>query len=385
MPPEAVLWQTVSITSENPTDAYRHLTESENPMHSTRPDIRAVWMAAAGVCLLSLVDFACAQEEEKKGPEPEVLVTNLENPCGLAVQPGTGHVFIASRYGVYRYMPKEHQVHLEISGYPTDVYGKGPMYDVGPLGLGFIDAEHLVVGDGSRPDGSELVRIYKIGAEPPESPIKEADAEHTLGPITAEQASPGNDAAKGEGNFYGVAVGGGAVFITCNGDDTKGWVAKFELNNGAPGELKTAIATKEKTMVDAPVPILFSPNGEDLVVGQMGEVNVPGDSLYTSYDPATGELKQNLKTGLSDIAGMAYSPSGKLYVTDFAWAEPTAGGLFRLDVSESEAKPEKIMSLDKPTALAFGSEGSLYITVFGTAEEGSDKSPGKLLVVKPGL
>lgn len=344
-------------------------------MH-TRPKSSAIWATGAFLCAISLTGFVSADD-----PESEVLVTNLENPSGIAIQPETGHVFVASRYGVYRYMPEEHQVHLEISGYPTDVYGKGPMYDVGPLGLAFLDKERLVVGDGSRPDGSELVRIYKVGAEPPEKPMKEDDAVYTGGPITAGDAS-----AKGEGNFYGVAVSSDAIFITCNGDDTKGWVSKIELTDGEPGELKPAIATKEATEVDAPVAITFNADG-DLVIGQMGEMNLPGDSLYTVYDPNSGELKQSLKTNLSDIAGMAYSPSGKLYVTDFAWSQTADGGLFRLDVEGDEVKTEKILSLDKPTAVAFAEDGSLYVTVFGTAEDedDKDKSPGQLLVIKPGL
>lgn len=344
-------------------------------MH-TRKTSRSIWATGAFLCATCLTGLVSAEDVE-----PELLVTNLENPSGIAIQPETGHVFVASRYGVYRYMPEEHQVHLEIAGYPTDVYGKGPMYDIGPLGLAFLDNERLVVGDGSRPDGSELVRIYKVGTEPLEKPMKEDDAMYTGGPITAGDASP-----KGEGNFYGIAVGDDAIFVTCNGDDTKGWVSKIELTDGEPGELKPAIATKEATSVDAPVAITFSPEG-DLVIGQMGEMNLPGDSLYTVYDPNSGELKQSLKTNLSDIAGMAYSPDGKLYVTDFAWAQTDEGGLFRLDVEGEEVKTEKIVSLDKPTAVGFGKDGSLYITVFGTAKEdaGKDKSPGELWVIKPGL
>jgi len=345
-------------------------------MHS-RPTSAAFWAAAAFLCAISLTGFATAQELE-----PELLVTNLENPSGIAIQPETGHVFVASRYGVYRYTPQEHDVSLEIVGFPKDVYGKGPMYDVGPLGLAFLDKERLVVGDGSRPDGSELVRIYKVGTEPLDKPQKEDDAVYTGGPIEA-----GEQTAKGEGNFYGVAIGADAIFITCNGDDTKGWVSKIELSDGEPGELKPAIATKVATEVDAPVAITFSPDGKDLIVGQMGEMNVPGDSLYTVYDPNSGDLKQSLQTNLSDIAGMAYSPSGKLYVTDFAWAQTADGGLFRIDVEGEELKTDKILSLDKPTALAFAEDGSLYVAVFGTAKEGddADKSPGQLWVIKPGL
>ncbi len=45
--------------------------------------------------------------------------------------------------------------------------GSGPKYDIGPLGLAFLDKDHLVVGDGSRKEGEDFVRVYKIPGEAP--------------------------------------------------------------------------------------------------------------------------------------------------------------------------------------------------------------------------
>ena len=323
------------------------------------------------------------KKEEPKAPAVTVktLVTNLENPSGIAIQEGTGHVFVASRYGVYRYDAKGKTVDLEIAGYPTDIYGKGPMYNIGPLGLAFLDKDHLVVGDGSRPDAEELVRIYKVGDKPVAKWVKEDTAVQTLGPIKASDKT-----AKGEGNFYGVAVGGGDIFITCNGDDTKGWVAKSVVKDGKAGPLELTIATKEATSVDAPVAITFSPDGKELVIGQMGEMNVANDSLLTFYDPKTGKLTKSLKTGLSDIAGLAYSPkTKKLYATDFSWVDTTKGGLFELKIDGDKVTAEKIISLDKPAAIAFDAEGNLYLTAFGTQGKDAEKSPGSLAIINAGL
>jgi len=310
-------------------------------------------------------------------------VIDLESPTGIAIQPGTGHVFIASRWGVYRYLPKEHKVSLEIDGYGTGVYGKGPKYNIGPLGLAFLDQSHLVVGDGSRKDGEELVRVYKVGDKPlaPKKWVKEDTAAFTLGPI-----KPGKQSKRGEGNFYGVAIGAGSIFVTSNGDDTKGWILKSVVKDGKPGALATAIATKTATGVDAPVAITFSPDGKELVVGQMGEMNVAGDSLLTIYDPATGKLKKKYTTGLSDITGLAYSPkTKKLYATDFSWTDPTKGGLFELQIAGDKVTAKKILPFDKPAAIAFDKAGKLYVTEFGTQAKGSKMSPGSLQVVDPGL
>ena len=347
--------------------------------------------ASALICLSFLAQTI--QPVGADEPKPKVLVTNLESPSGLAIHEGTGDVFIASRYGVYRYKPSEKdrakKIHLEIEnsqndkGKETDKYGKGPTYPIGPLGLAFMDAEHLVVGDGSRKDGDEYVRVYKIDADDKEhKAYKEDSAVYTLGPIKA-----GEQSVKGEGNFYGVAVGAGAIFVTCNGDDTKGWIAKSVIADGKPGELIPTIATKVATNVDAPVPITFTPDGSELVVGQSGEINTPGDSLLTFYDPTAGDLKRKLETGLNDLTGLAYSPkTGKLYATDFSWLDSAQGGLYELTVKDGEDKVEvkKIVTLDKPTAIAFDKEGKLYVAVFGTGPEDAgpeEKSPGTLQVI----
>ncbi|QDU78767.1 hypothetical protein Pla110_04710 [Polystyrenella longa] len=325
-----------------------------------------------GCLSLSLACLAHAEE-----PEHETLVIDLDNPSGVAVHSETGNVYTASRFGVHRYEPKDHKAVFEVSGFPTDVYGKGPKYNIGPLGVGFLGDKHIVVGDGSRPDGEELVRVYELNGKKK----SDADAVYTLGPIVK-----GEQTAKGEGNFYGVAVNESAIFVTCNGDDTKGWVSKADIAEGKPGELKPFIATKEATGTDAPVAITFSPDGSELVVGQMGEMNVPSDSLLTFYDPATGELKRSLKTELSDIAGLAYSPeTSKLYAVDFSWVAPENGGLFELAVDGETVTATKIMSLDKPTSLAFGKEGQLYVTQFGSEPPEGAESAGSLIEIKAGL
>jgi DNA-binding beta-propeller fold protein YncE len=332
-----------------------------------------------------------AQEKSR----PERVYYNLLNPCGLAIQPGTDYVFISTRFGIYRYdpnykRPEEHKAGIEIDDYPkqVDVFGPGPKYEIGPLGLAFLDRDHLVVGDGSRKKGEELVRIYKLPATPPPADgwIKEDSAEHTLGPIKA-----GTDSSTGEGDFFGVAVGHDAIWVTCHGDETKGWIAKSELKDGKPGPLKPTIATKTATQVAAPGPITFTPDGKELVVGLMGDLNSEErDSVIAFFDPADGSLKRKMNAGLYDVTGLAYSPkTKKLYATDFAWKKPRDGGLFELTVDGDKMKATRIVALEKPAALAFAPAGHLYVTVFDAQLEGAEKAratdPGALLYIKPGL
>src|SRR5438045_4109736 len=52
------------------------------------------------------------------------VVQHLDNPSGVTVHPGTGHVFVTSRQGVFRYVPATNKIYLEVEGFPTDEYGK---------------------------------------------------------------------------------------------------------------------------------------------------------------------------------------------------------------------------------------------------------------------
>lgn len=339
-------------------------------------------LTTTAVLLAAIPVFA--QDAQPMAPRgPVAVVQNLDNPSGIAVHAETGHLFIAERRGILRLFKEEGKNGFsrkwQVNKYPTDVYGKGPMYDIGPLGVALLGTDHIVVGDGSRPDGEEVIRIYEIDAAVPEKPTAEDKAKYTLGPITAGEAS-----VKGEGNYYGVAVTKSAIYVTANGDDTKGWIVRAKLEDGKPGKLEPFIATKEAVDVDAPCAITVNSAG-DLVVGQMGEINVPGDSLLCIYDANTGKLKKSYETGLNDLVGLAYGPNGKLYGVDFSWIDTTKGALYELTLTGDKCTSRKLVDLDKPTSLAFDTNGTILVTVFGTAEEGSERKPGKVMRVGKAL
>lgn len=318
---------------------------------------------------------AVAQDAASTTTASEVLV-DLNNPCGVAIQPETGIVYVADSGNHQIIKVVDGKSVPAITDFPADVYGKGPMVNIGPLGLLFLDKSTLVVGGGGKPDGEELLRVYTL---PEDGTAIKADTMKTSFPLAA------TDDVKGEGNFYALAKSPDAVYVTCNGDDTKGWVARAAVDGNSLTNFERYLATKEATEVDAPVGIAVSPEGY-LVVGQMGEINVPGDSLITFYDSVTKELRLNLATGLHDICAVAYSPRKQMYVLDYSWADPTQGGLFQVleDAStESGIRTKRIMTLDKPTSMAFDAEGNLYVTIIGEANEANSK--GKLLQIPAGL
>merc|ERR1711964_151596 len=107
---------------------------------------------------MGLVSPAVAQVEV------ETLLDGLNNPCGVAVQPETGAVFVADSGGHRVVRIVDGKTEEVIVGFPQDVYGKGPMYNIGPLGLAFIGQNTLVVGGGGKPDGEEMLRVYEVPA-----------------------------------------------------------------------------------------------------------------------------------------------------------------------------------------------------------------------------
>ncbi len=311
--------------------------------------------------------------DAEEGTEAEIILSGLSNPCGVAIQPETGRVFVADSGNGKVVSIVDGKAVDVVTDFPKDVYGPGPKVNIGPLGLAFLDKDTLVVGGGGLPDGEELLRVFKLPEDGKAIKVDAAESEFAL-------AADGED-VPGEGNFYAIANSPLALFVTCNGDDEQGWVSRATVDGTNLKSFDRFLATKEATGVNAPVGITVSPEGY-LVVGQMGKIDVAGDSLLTFYDPESKEMLLNLESGLNDICAIAYSRRGQMYVLDYAWAENDQGGLFQIvedNDDKSGMRAERIMTLDKPTAMAFDGNGDLYITLIGQAAD--QNSDGMLIKV----
>ena len=348
---------------------------------STHPILLAV-VACALVALVGCNSKTATQSANKPtvkgetdGPSPvsltaiefdqKMIAEGLNTPAGLAVQPESGHVFVSTIDGVLRLdAENDFTANLEVIGFDTDSYGKGPSYSFGPLGLGFLDSQTLVVGGGGKKDGEDLVWLVDVPSKPSTPSLNIDQAKKTFGPITA-----GDDSFRGEGNFFGLCINDQKIYTASHGDDSKAWISAIDLSDAA-NQLKPMIAAKTSTFVDGPSGLAMLPDGK-LLLAQTGELHESPDSILAVFDLESGELEKTIKTGLYDITSILVDPSGEIFVADFSWADPAKGGLYLVDL-QGEGAVVKCASLVHPTALSLSSSGDIYVACAAKSENGDD-------------
>ena len=333
----------------------------------------------ATICLGFLLVINC--QANAQDAIPEVVTKGLNNPSGIAIQPETGHVFVADSGAGRIVRVIDGKVEAVITDFPTEKYGPNSTSKIGPLGLLFLDKKTLVVGGGGLPNGKDLLRVFEVPGVGAGS-IKAAATKGDTFALPASGKEGKDDFEPGEGNFYGLAGGSEGVFVTGTGNDAKGWVSFATVKMDQISKFERKIDTKEVTRVDSPMAATISPQGY-LVIGQMGKIKNEKDSLLTFYDQS-GTKMGVYRTGLNDITGLAYGPRhGRLFALDFNWANPKRGGLFKLVDMNDETQCEAVLMsrLDKPTALAFTKDGDCYITLAGSATP-NGQPDGKLILIR---
>jgi glucose/arabinose dehydrogenase len=339
----------------------------------------AIWASLVTVALTAAL--AAAEPPKVK---VETVLSGLDNPTAVVFRPGTTELLISESGAgqvVRMLADKPGKPTPVITGFPVGPAPAPLGFQVGPLGIAFLDRVTLAVGSGGQGHGHDVVGIYTLPTG--DKTLKFDDARRKLGPIPS-----GNDSKTGEGLFYAIAATPNAIFATSHGDDSAGWVSRAFLidNTGKAADLKPLIKTKVLARVGGPMALVISKRGE-LVVGESGTFDKPHDSAISFYNPKDkGRLLLTVPTGLNDIVGLAYSPrSGNLYALDLAWPDAKEAGLYRIDATRQDgqmsAKAVKIASLEKPTALAFASDGTLYITLLGAAAEGAKEKPGQVVKI----
>jgi hypothetical protein len=324
----------------------------------------------------------------------EKLATDLNNPCGLTVRPSLPasgpHELYLSESGAGKVVristDKPAEKTPVITDFPMGKFGDDPAYAVGPLGLEFLTRTKLAVGTGGLGKGEDVVRVYALPTDAKSLAYDQAD--HSVGPIPKDPRSE-----TGEGAFFALAKIEDeldkALYVTSAGDPEKGWVLKANMAGNKLADLQPFIATRRVTGAASPSAATVNPKSRShyLLIGQMGDKGSERDSIIGFYGPTSGTPALILKTGLYDITGLAYSPTGDLYALDFAHANPEAGGVYRIDAADvngrQSARAVKIAAIERPTSLAFTPDSVLYVTAFGDLTSGNQSATGQLIKITP--
>jgi hypothetical protein len=343
-----------------------------------------MWKAVAyrsAILLLALAAPSLAAD----GVKVETLLTGLSNPCGVAIRPaapgGQEEVFVADSGAL-----KVVRVPGSEPGQPTDVvtgfteatFGEEPIR-VGPLALLFLDRDHLLVG-ASGNEGRASVRMYEL-PDPPR-PLSAAQAQQQVD-FPADGAAAG-----GADHVYSMVRTRAndhvpdAVILASFRNDRSGMLRKIAVRAGTLGDLQTF--HDEKNRPGEPADVGLAERGY-IVAGQAGTLDKPRDSWLDFFNPIDGARVMELPIDLYDVVALAYSPTtGSLYAADIAWMAPDEGGIFRVDDLGEAGKPRcvpvRMAEVNRPSALAFAPDGTLYVTAFGKPN-GDETNTGVLLKI----
>ncbi len=318
---------------------------------------------------------------------PKVLVEDVAQPVGVAVQPETGHIFVAEAGEGRVTRIVDGKLQPVIVGLPNWQTNSSP---VRLVGLEFIDRQTLVLGVSASVGLDAAVCIAQI-PEPGSEPLQ-FDSLIRLGPLAK------TDDSAGPSEFLGVTASKSAIYVVESNKANRS-VLQSNIKNlknlsqaESFGPVTRLIATKDEVKLQAPAGITLSARGE-IVVGQLGTIDQARDSLVSFFRSTDGRLLLSLETGLFDIVAIQYGASkppsnqANLYVLDRALTSPEFAGLYRLDAEFRRGKQGvravKVASLDLPAAMALGNDGSMYVALLGSTDD-SERS-GKVLQFEPGL
>lgn len=324
--------------------------------------------------------------------EPEVVLDGLNRPCGVAIQPDTGIVFLAESGGgrVIRIVDGAPQE--VVSGFPLAKLTHPPSLELGPLSLLFINSEVLVVTAAGANSGEEI--LYLVQVPPLGAPPLSADECSKLGPLAPAQSQAGGD------NFMGIVQVGSVIYLgawdslagnqICTLPITR--ATRLESPDGY-GKLTVFANAAPTGRVAQAVCLARRGKENEIVVGMAGTAERERDSEIAFFRTHDSQQLLRLATGLYDVMGLCYASPPEandqhfLYAVDAAWSEPEAGGLFRLDAKLSGGtmaiEPVRLAKLRHPIAIERALDGTLYVTTAGETAPDAAASSGQLLRFAP--
>jgi DNA-binding beta-propeller fold protein YncE len=322
--------------------------------------------------LVALVAVLCVAANFCRAEDAKVdtLLDGLNHPCGIAVRPsetaGRHEIFVAESGAgrvirVWNDQPKE--IDDVVTGFERTPLGEGGT-PVGPMGLYFLDRNHLVVG-ASGGDGTAGLRLYELTDEPTAQSATDAKQIVNLAAVEGDGTAPQREHVYAMTRTHANDNVADSLVVSCFSNDETGELQRIAIRAGTLGKIQRFADAR----TTPPAAVTTSEQGY-VVAGWVGRLDVPHDSQLAFYNPLDGSKLMELAVDLHDILGLAYSPkTGNLYAVDAAWMDTSNGGVFRIDaaheIESQNAVAVKLASVLRPSAIAFASDGTLYVTAFG--------------------
>ena len=299
-----------------------------------------------------------------------MILDHLDHPMGIAIQPITGHLFVSETGQGRVGRVVDNRLVEVVNGFSQSDPNCQVENGQGPLGLVFLDASALFVGEGGEKDNGDRLRMFELD-----------DHVKTI-PSAADSAAGGHfredesrSQANRDGDLYAVTNAPIGIYVTSNNG-----LGKWSVENG---KLRRFLAWgglqhDEQLANSMSRALTISPEGF-VVVGMNSETT----SWLVFMDGATGIIKCKFPLELKEIRGLAYCvETGELFALEYSQQGPGAG-LYRLNAKDfnTRCECELVIGLPRPTAMCFGPRGELYVTVVGLESAESELPVGQLLEI----
>jgi hypothetical protein len=338
------------------------------------------------VVIILLVAYPTSLAGEVK---VETVLTGLKGPCGVAVRPDLAgapyEIFVADRGAgrVVQVGGGSSPASLDaITGFPVGAASSGgALCAPGVQSLFFLDHARLVAAGGEE-NGKPFLRLYDLAES--DSVLKADDHKQDLD-FTSDAANPKapmlcfHDLTRTQPNDRVSDM----LIMAASEENGASALWKVPVRANTLGDAAAFKVAKEFGKVVA-VGGLTTGNDGYIVIACRSASTSDSASSLKFINPINGRVALAVDTELPRVAAVSYCPTNRnLYAVSFSSIDE-GGGVYRIDDAGEPGKPAgkatKIAAADRPTALTFGPDGALYVSVLGTDEQ-NGKEVGVLLKI----
>jgi len=134
-------------------------------------------------------------------------------------------------------------------------------------------------------------------------------------------------------------------------------LAAFSNNTTVPGDGCPAAASRDFV----PTSVVVGPDGAYYIGHLNGLTILPGSSNIWRLEP--GGMPTPYCTGFTWIIGLAFDPSGNVYVLQYSDGPVTNSGGSLLRVAPDCSRRTVATGLKAPTGVAVGDDGNVYVSL----------------------